>query len=227
MYHLNIYAIPYLVCSIYVLAIGFFIYELNPSSSVNLSFLIQCVMVAIWQAGTFFGLSSTDEKTAIFWAHFAYAGVVLVSVATYSFIVNFLDFWKQRHWIKWGYVGMTFLFFPLLPGPYLIAGLYKYSWGYWYKAGEWHPVFVTVFSIWMMMNFLNLYRGIRIAKGTEEEKRRRLLFWAYIIAYFAALEFIPDYGYPIYPCGFIPVIIYMTIYAFAIEYHELKATEEL
>lgn len=215
MYHFNIFAVPYFISTLYVLAMGFSVYEMNSPSALNISFLVQCVMTAIWQAGVFLELLSADAELALFWNRFAYMGIILVCVAAYAFIINFLGFKKQRKFVKWGYIGMGFVFFPLLGGNYLLNGLYKYSWGYCFRAGRIHLLFINVFFLWMLLNLVNLYLGIRKSKTEDEKKLPRMLFCAYLVSYLSIFDFLPGYGVDIYPYGFIPVIIYLSIFAYA------------
>jgi signal transduction histidine kinase len=73
----------------------------------------------------------------------------------------------------------------------------------------------------MLLTLYQLYKGYKIEKSPLEKNRKKYLLIALLIAYISVEDFIPVYGFNLYPFAYVPTIICMLIITYAIIRHQL------
>jgi len=166
-------------------------------------------------------LITVDSTLAYKWSQFVYIGAIFIPITTYHFVTAFLKETTlyKKVWIY--YLLGALVFLPLSQTRYFLDGVHEYFWGYWFKAGPLHPLFLAFFVVLTFMSFLLLHRGLQYDISGAERMRRRYLFGAFIIAYLGAVDFPADYGIPLYPFGYLPVLVYIGLFAYAIVRYRL------
>lgn len=217
----------YLLGALYCLGLGCFVLGKNSSSSTAKAFFLQTLFAFIWQLGTFFMLSAQDEQSAFFFARLTYIGAIFIPCATYHLIVNFLQLDKQKLFVWLTYFLGGIIFIPSIENSLFISGVYKYSWGFWFKAGPLHPLYLAFFLVVASTAFINLYLSLREKTSDIEKRKRRFLFCAYIIAYLGVIDFLPDYGLDILPVGFLSTIIFLSAVCYMLKYYDFIESFDL
>ena len=219
---ININAIPTLVAAISVLAIGIFVIAKNIRFGENRSFFLLTLSTFLWQIGTTLALTATEPQTALFGTRIGFLGIAFIPITTYQLVLNFLGIDdKRRRIIIFGYLINLLFFIPLSWTSYMFNGVYKFRWGYWYKAGVLHPLFLVFFGSFMLLNFCQLYIGYKKEKSPFEKNRKKYLLIALLIAYISIEDYLPTYGLNIYPFGYLAVIGSILIIAYAIIKYQL------
>jgi len=219
---ININAIPTLVAAISVITIGIFVIVKNIRSRGNRSFFLLTLSTFLWQIGTTLALAATEPQTALFGTRIGFLGIVFIPITTYQFVLNFLGIGhERRRIIIFGYLINLLFFIPLSWTSYMFNGVYKFRWGYWYKAGVLHPLFLVFFGSFMFLNFCQLYIVYKKEKSPFEKNRKKYLSIALLIAYISIEDYLPTYGLNIYPFGYLAVIGSILIIAYAIVKHHL------
>ncbi|MBA7468538.1 Adaptive-response sensory-kinase SasA [subsurface metagenome] len=221
MYQMNPHAIPNLISAIFSIGIGIFVFTKNKRSKVYTSFLLLTITVFIWQLGTFLLLLVTEPKQALFWCRLVYIGAIFIPVTTFHFVTTFLGLKKQEKYVFLSYLLGALIFLPLSRTKYFLPSVYRYFWGYWFKAGFLHPLFLLFFAVLMLISFHNLFLGFKRAKLPSERVRRKYLFIALLIGYVGAVDYLPNYGIGVYPFGHLAVIICVLTIAYAIVTYRL------
>jgi len=221
MYKFNPYAIPIFLTSIFLLGLGIFVFLHNKKSETNFSFLLLCLSASIWQFGYTLVFMSTSAETAIFWQKIVYLGVPFLTPAIYHFSVSFLKLNRQRRNIAIFYIFGFVFSVTCLTTSAVIAGLNKYFWGFYKKAG---PLYTPFLILWLIPGFYgvyNLYRGYLKFTSPLGRKRTKYMFIAIAIVFTALGDFIPAYGIELYPFGYIGVIACLSLIAYAIVKYRL------
>ncbi len=220
MYRFNPYALPPLLTTIFIVFLATFVFIVNKKSTSNRIFVLLCLSNAIWQFGYFMVFLSKDEKTAIAWQKFVYLGVPFISPVIYHLSVFFSDFKKQKRFIPYIYL-IAIMFVILSRTDYFLSGLNTYFWGYYKKAGIFYSPFLLFWTIVGLTGIWNLYKSYRITKTPLERQRKKYMFLALSIALIGIWDFIPAYGIELYPFGYLPVIICLSLVAYAIVKYRL------
>lgn len=214
---LNSYAIPNLICFVGLIALASFVFKKRAGSSVGLAYLVLCLSAAVWQIGTFFVLCSKSEELALSLCRLTYLGSLFIPATTYHFVISALGEEPRRSRVLWTiYLTWFLIFLPLSQTPWFIAGVYHYFWGYWWRSGFLHVIFLVALSVVLTLTFYKLINSIKATSISTEKKRRQYLFLGLLIAYIGAIDYVPNYGVEIYPFGYIPIYLHLSIYAYAI-----------
>jgi len=221
MYQINPHAIPNLISAIFSIGIGIFVFTRNKKSKVYTSFLFLTLSVFIWQLGTFLLLLAPNTNQALFWCRFVYIGAIFIPVTTFHFVTTFLGLRNQGKYVLLSYLLGIFIFLPLSRTKYFLPSVYQYFWGYWFRAGILHPLFLLFFAILLLLSFYSLFLGFSREKLPIERTRRKYLFIGLLIGYVGAVDYLPNYGIEVYPFGHLAVIICVLTIAYAIVAYRL------
>ncbi len=101
-------------------------------------------------------------------------------------------------------------------------GVYTYFWGYYPKAGHWHPFFMIHFLIIAVISLTLLIRKMTNLKHSPlDHIRYKYATLASVFAFSGGYDFIPNYGVEIYPIGWIFADTFIGLIAYSIIRHNL------
>ncbi len=214
---MNPFSIPPLVCSLLAAALGLLVYLHNKKSQKNISFGLLCLSTFWWQFSWFALFNTSDNHLATFLIKLGYTGIVFIPFTFYHFVVSFLGIKEEKKNVMLFYV-IAFAFIVILwKTNLLISGYYTYFWGHYPKAGFLHPLFLFCL-------FFSASRGLIFLIKSKKSKsispnvhnQLKYSFVGFIIYAISAVDFIVNYGFEIYPIGFIPVILSLSIFAYTV-----------
>ncbi|MFH1879047.1 MAG: ATP-binding protein [Candidatus Omnitrophota bacterium] len=217
-------AIQSIFSAVIVLSLGIFVIAKNIKAEANRAFLLFALSAALWLF--FFGAAylSRAKEHAVYFLQAGYIGVVFIVITAYHFIAAFLRKNSERKYVIFSCViGISFIF--LLFFSDLLVGKHElFFWGYYPVAGPAHP-FYMLFLLLLVTRFIYLlvrnYRE-KIREGSRIERNRAAYVLVAIAVFsFSAMDFLPNYNLEIYPCGFIFVLGYTSLVAYAIVRHQL------
>jgi len=142
--------------------------------------------------------------------------------AFYHFTISFLERKNEIKYVIFVYI-LTLLVTPLsLTSNLFLSGVYNYYWGYYSKAGFFHPFYLAIFFIIFFRGFYLLLRERRKkGMGPIRKLQIKYVFAAYVVALLGAIDYLPKYGIEMYPFGFVFEILFVLIVAYAIVRHKL------
>ena len=178
---------------------------------VNLLFLLICILGAGLYADILFIFNASSAGAALLVTRLDQFFSLFLIPLYVHFFHAYLGI-RNRKWL----VGI----FYIVPGvlvwfgmtPLLVASMHRYPFGYFGQAGKLYPlvagsaVCATLYGGWIL--------GTAISKSKDRGQSRRLkyLFAGFVsIAVLTGLNFIPLYGYPLYPPGnfcFVPLLVF-------------------
>ena len=213
---MNLNSIFHLVASITIIIFCIFVFIKNKK---NVYFVFFGVAIFVWLFASFFAYISQIESQALFWFKISYIGVAFIPPTFFHFVFNLLGR-KPNKIISLNYIISLCFIFLLYSSGYFIKGLYKYSWGYYPKASFiGHPLFLLFFNILFSASIILIFLSFhsKTSKLSVSDKNRlKYLFIGNIIGALGALDFLPNYGINIYPLGFIFMMVFPSIYTYAI-----------
>ena len=217
----TVYSFPPLLASSLIISCGIWIILKNPRASPNITFNLVCLSVSIWLFGTFMIYSSSKSDEALFWAKIAFIGVSFIPAFFYHFCTSFL-LEQNKNPVRLSYLIAAF-FFLLTPTDYLVDGMHNYYWGYYAKAGIFHPIFLAYFGSVSGLSLFRLFQGYKAKERSnpQESLRIKCIFWAFVIGFIASIDFIQSYGYEFYPTGYVFVTLWVLIVTYAIVRYQL------
>ena len=215
---INFYSIFPILSSLLCLFLSVFVYVKQSRSSINRAFSRFSFILFLWLFSYGIAYSASTEQSALTWLTIGYTGVILIPVAFYHLTYAFLDLKSHKKVLISLYV-ISFLFIcSLYLTDYFVIGTYKYFWGYYPKVGFLHPLYLVFLFITVgACDFLFLRKWLKLRKETSLYKQRlQYVFLAFLIGFFAPVDFIANYGVELYPFGWSFVAVYTSIIAYAI-----------
>jgi len=218
---MNIYSIPPLIGALFSLVLGLFVFLKNKRSEQNISFLLMCLIIFTWLSAYTIAYSTNNIKIATICSKTACTAVIFLATTFYYFIIAFLKIKKEKIVVKIFYIISFILLYIFIFTDYFLSGVYKYYWGYYSKAGILHPLFLIFFFSIFIRGILLLFKSLKYQKELSPTKRNQIkyLLIGLLIIGFGGIDFVPKYGIEIYPFGFLFILIFISITAYAIIKH--------
>jgi signal transduction histidine kinase len=217
--HFTVHVVPLLLASALVLLCGAWVVGSNPLASTNRTFGLLCLGISIWLISTSMLYSATNQAIAKFWEKCIYLGIIYIPALVYQFCVR-LQGRSNSKLIVLNYVVGT-LFLLIVPTSYLVNGHHAYFWGLYPKAGVLHPLFLVYFFGVGALALRELYLSPKSTGAIVPPKGSRAIFWAFVIGLIASIDFIPSYGFPLYPIGYLMAVLLVATVSYVFVKHEV------
>lgn len=220
------YSIPTLVGAMAALFIGFFVLLKNIRSKTNISFALFCLSIFAWLFSFTISYSNKDPLVALLWAKAGCIAVDFTGPLFYHFVVTFLGLRKELKWIYIVYflVSVVFLLSVGTEYIYLKEPMY-HSWGYYPVAGSLHPLTILLHCTVVFRALFLLYSALeklRVTFPSNKYNQVKYIYYGLWVMVFPALtDYLPKYRVEIYPFGWVFLLIFVAIVAFAILKHNL------
>ena len=215
-YYWNPWAIPNFINGLWTLSIGLFLFAKRREKIFSIVYFCG----ATWILGYGIRSSSATSDVALFWAKLAYSGVVLISTTVYHFTVAAYNLKDKRRYLILAYFISSLFLVLLYSGKYLITEVRLTPWGYQQIVNFYvHPFFLFFFSATYcagVYNFYILYKENKKKSLILELQRLKFLIIGFGIAGFGALDYLADYGIPMYQCFHILVGVGIGFFTYGI-----------
>jgi diguanylate cyclase (GGDEF)-like protein/PAS domain S-box-containing protein len=228
-YTFTIHAVFSIVSGSVVAVFGIFMLFRERGSRIGVLFLFFAASLGIWLVGLGMAYASLQPGPALCWIKVAETGVTFIPIGVLALSVSIAQQEQQyRKLIKACAVVSVLFCLGVATTNLFVKGLYHYFWGYYPAFGPLGAVFLLYF-LGVMIFILKLYwveyrRTVDMRRG----KRMKGMLVAFGIAYLASLDFLAKFGVPLYPFGYVPMMIFFTITAFVImRYRLVDITPEL
>src|SRR5437764_4817174 len=222
-YGFSAYAVPTLLTAVLMLGFGISVLA-RRVSPVSLTLFCLTLAASLWQLAFTFMYCARDAAHALFWSRMAYLGVPFIAPSVYHFTVEVLRIAKERRNEK--YIGwLLALMFSIMASSsdLLVDRVQRYWWGYYPRYAAIISVpFLTFFFGYLVASLAEFIRAYPAARGVER-KRIRLLLAGFAVAYVGCVDYLPKFGVPIYPFGYVPLLGFVVIAAVAFRRYDLVA----
>ncbi len=216
-YTLNPYAVPTLAVGIMTAVLGVIVLIRERGTFVSVAFWLMTWIGAFWLLSYVGVYSAHQESLALWWAKVENLAVVFIPSAVYLFTLTVLGRLPQHAVSAGASLLLSGLFcLGVAFTDQFVAGVYHYPWGYYAKYGPLSIPFLGFF-VGLMVASLRLY-WLEYRNSPAGKRKRRLgeFLYGFCIAYLGSVDFLPAYGIPIYPLGYLPVFAFNVMVARAI-----------
>lgn len=197
------------------LALGLFVIKRKGWTRVSASFLFLCVTTFFWQSTWAVLFQVKDPAAASLLVTLGYLFILFLPTSIYQFLSEISGARAERRYVYGSYGFAGLLAIVLLTTNDFVSGYYEYFWGYYPKAGALHFLHVIQTSVVVGRG---LYITWLAARQAHHFQRTRLnaCVVAMLIYFFAALDYLCNYGVEFYPPGVIFILISFSIITVAI-----------
>jgi PAS domain S-box-containing protein len=181
-------------------------------SKVSLAFCGLTMSVAIWLLSAGVLYSTLDEPLALRWAKVEHLGVVVIPSLVLLFTLAIVQRVHEFRAFAWGSLGLSGLFFcSILASDHFITGLHRYAWGYYPRYGLLSLPFLVFFFSLLFGSLRLLQMELSRSPRVIHQRRIKALLVALAVAYLGVVDYLPAYGIPVYPFGYVPVLGFVVL----------------
>ena len=227
-YYANVYALPHFIVGVLISLEGIYVFSQSKKVATHIAYLVTTVTAGIWLTGVGIACSISNETMALTVSrYYTWFGIIFITPAVYFFSAawNAELLIRKKKYIYFNYFTAIVFYIICIASSYLVDGLYAYSTGYFPKAGPLEPIFIVWFYSIMMLSFINFIRTYQESKTAVARKNIKLVFTAFVIAFFSSVEYLPNYGINIFPWAFLPMFIFTTIIGYCVIRYKLLDIE--
>ena len=222
-YGFSPYAVPAAATAVLMLVFGASVLR-RQVSRVSLAFCGIVAVVFVWQVAFTLLYSTRNAAVALMWARAAYWGVPLIAPAIYHFTVEMLRIYQKRRGptiVAW-VIGGVFSLMATSSG-LLVTHVQHYWFGYYPRYSPATAVpFLLFFFGYLVAALVEFIRAFPGSRGVER-KRIGLLLVAFAVAYVGCVDYLPKFGIAVYPFGYLPILGFCGIAAYAFRRYDLAA----
>ncbi len=225
-YTFTFYSLPTLLTMAAVFLLGLFVLVRERLGLVSISFFIVTLAVSIWLFCFSWMYAANNSETASWWSKAAYLGVPFIAPATYQFTTVVLGIQRRfgpaimSAWL----LSALFAFAAIATGS-LITGVERYWWGYYTRLGWLGAVFVLFFAALLVGSMVHYWSAYKELQRGRAKRRIQWLMPAFGVGYLGIVDFVPAYGIPLYPFGYLAILAFVALATRAIwTYHLIDIT---
>lgn len=210
------------VVSLLFLCYGGYVLHSRGVTRISLTFFLLCAATFSWQFTWAILFQMHSEHEALSLAKLGYLLILFLPTTLYHFISELTAQRRERRWVAMSYAFAGLLGVLLLTSDWLVAGLYRYFFGFYPMAGPLHPLHLLQTVLVVGRGLWLLYRRQRMAVSTERTRLRYCLA-SLLIYFFASVDYLCNYGVQFYPPGVLFVATSLGLIAQAMVRHNLLA----
>ena len=225
-YPIDIYVIPPLATSLLVAGLAFFVLIKDLQKEPNRSFFRFGLCLSLWLFGYAFIAASPNEETASIWLRLAYAGVTFIPACSYESSIQItsrgMSPLAPRIRIAFLYAisAVFYLLIFFLPNTFF-KGWRIYFWGRSPLYGPLGFLFVIYFAAAMTLSLAVCRQNFLRAKIAAYRNQIRYFSFAMSVGFLGGIDFLCKFGLPVYPIGYLPILVLFSILSYAIIRHNL------
>lgn len=227
--NLNPYSLPNFIAGLSFLILGLTVWLRNKKLLQNFLFLLLAIDASFWFIFYSMAYNVADPATALLLCKISYSFVLVIVVLASHFLFLFLGLEKKfKSFFIFSYIFASLLILLNLTTSLIVKGVFKYFWGYYPNINTLlnsiymvffasHILIIWIFS-WRQFLLLKKRVSTILDSGTikTELNKIKLIILGMSIFTFASVDFVAGYGVEIYPFGYLPAFIFISLLAYAV-----------
>ncbi len=219
-FHFNAHALAPFVTANIVLLFGGIILAQDWRSQHGRYFFRFSMTVAGWLLSVAFMYCAGSQ--ALTFARIEYTWVPLIPACAMDFGLAATNRLDQYRRLSLGYRLVSLGFIAAAWGSdRFLVGIREYWWGPYPLYGEIGSLFLLFFAVLLLANLRLYYLTARHDRDPRVRKRARMFLISFSVIYLGSVDFLPKYGVPVYPFGFVPVLIFSVLTSVSIHRYRL------
>lgn len=216
------YSVLPAVVSALFLGYGLYVVAEKGFSRVSTSFFILCLTTFFWQGLWAVLFQVQDPQYARVIAKAGYLLIIFLPTSLYHFLAEISERPGERRWVYVSYGIAAVLGMFDLATDLFVDGYHLYFWGYYPKAGILHPLHVLQTIIVVNRGLYITFRQQQIAQRGRKIQLRMCMASLFVY-FFAAVDYLCNYGVEFYPPGVIFIAISLGLIAVAVTRYDLMS----
>lgn len=216
------YSILPAIVSALFLAYGLYVVAEKGFTRVSTSFFILCITTVFWQATWAVLFQVGDPQWANVLVKSGYLLILFLPTSLYQFLTEISGRKGERRFVFTSYGLAAILAILDITTNWLVDGYYDYFFGYYPKAGPIHPLHVLQTVVVVTRGLYITFRQQQVAPPGQR-RQLRLCITSVFIYFFAAVDYLCNYGVEFYPPGVVFIAISLGLIAVAVMKYDLMS----
>ena len=207
--------------------LSLFVFSRDSRSLLNRIYLLWGLSITVWNLGTFFLFRVSNEREAVFWAHFLQFGVIFLPVTLLHLCLVLGKIPATRM------LGLLYAWHGALAASnftdFFISGVEYTGYAFYSTAGPGFWIFLFSYVLVATTTVWILWSRLRAAPPLHRMRLKSLLWANGILILFGNNDLLPILGQhhypgtqtPIYPLGSAAAIVYGLIVGYSVLQHQL------
>ncbi len=228
-YNFTLYSLPMLISGMAIACLGFFVLSRERISRIGASFFLMCMSVSFYQVCAALNNASLDLNLALFWSKLGNLGAIFIPLSVLVLTTELFELTQRYRSVIAASIIATILFtLGLFFTDLHIRRIDHFFWGNYGMYGPLGFTFIGYFICIMVLSMRLYWRAYRHSTTDRQKKRYRGLLTAFIGGYVGSVDFLPTFGIPIYPFGYMSVGFFIAVSTYVIlRYRLVDITPEL
>lgn len=216
------YSVLPAVVSALFLAYGLYVVAEKGFSPVSTSFFILCLTTFFWQGLWAVLFQVQDPDLARVLVRAGYLLIIFLPTSLYHFLAEISERRNERRWVYVSYGIAAVLGVFDVATNLFVDGYHLYFFGYYPKAGVLHPLHVLQTIIVVNRGLYITFRQQQVAPPGRQIQLRMCIASLFVY-FFAAMDYLCNYGMEFYPPGVVFVAISLGLIAVAVTRYDLMS----
>lgn len=214
------------VVAILFLVFGLYVIKTKGVSRVTIAFLILCTSTFFWQMAWAVLFQIEDKELALGVIKIGWMLILFLPTSLYHFLIEITGRYSDLKFVYLSYVVASILMILLITSNTVVDGFHEYFFGYYPKAGILHPIHLLQTAVVVLRGLIITYKKQQIVQAEEKTKLNYCVFSIFIY-FFAAIDYLCNYGIELYPPGAIFVLISLGIITLATTRHHVMENSRM
>lgn len=193
-------------------------------SRASLYFSLMTLVLGTWLGAYSMMYISTEPRLAYWWSRVGLAGVAFIPAAVYHFTLVLLGRYRQERFYVWLVWAMSLFLCDQLVRPGLFStGVEEHWWGFYPRFTAHGLLFLMFFVTPLLATMWHFWTAYHAQRADKRRMRTRDFMIAFLVGYIALIDFLPSFGFELYPFGYLPILAFAILVSGAIRKYRLVA----
>ena len=221
---MSLYALPPIIAAVAYLLVGLLVYSKRKPNPINRIFAIMLLCVSLWNVDWAGLISAPNANFARIWGQIFRIPVLFIPPTFLHFAFLFTNprgFSPRIRKTLFIFYGLSCFQTAINWTPSYHGDLVTSPWGYKFHVGPLYSLYGFQFAAALLLSFYFMVRGYKLADSYQRH-RLRYFFLAMAVSFvLGGLNFLPLFGWEVYPFGSIIASIGLLIAAYSLVQHRL------
>jgi two-component system CAI-1 autoinducer sensor kinase/phosphatase CqsS len=214
------YSIIPAVVAVFFLIYGIYVIKSKGLNRITIAFCILALATFFWQFSWAVLFQMDEPEMAGGIIKIGWLLILFLPTSLYHFLIEITRRSDDLPYVYFSYFIASILLVALITSDTIIDGQYEYFFGFYPKAGVLHPLHILQTCVVVTRGLYITYRKYMVVQAEEKTKLGYAVI-GIIIYFFAAIDYLCNYGVEFYPFGVFFITVSLGIIAYTTTQYDI------
>jgi diguanylate cyclase (GGDEF)-like protein/PAS domain S-box-containing protein len=201
---------------------GFATLRRERASIVSVTFFAMTLSTTVWLLSFGAIYSARDSSIALDWVRIEHVGLVFIPTTVLLFAAAVTGQLHEKKALAWiGVAASVALYVIVVSADWIVKDLHQFYWGYYPQSGKLAPLLLAFFGVFLGTSLHMLRVSHGLTQSAAQRRRLKAIIVALAVAYLGTIDFLPTFGVPVYPFGYLFICAFVVLATRAIWQYRL------